>query len=164
MTIRRPTGRHAAPSDCCWSPCRRTVTSSLTPNGSPPRWTRSGGSYGQPAECASTPRRRPQLRKEARRALPKMAAAFDDPANHSQGRILARYGRSIGVDLEAPADSMEDLQARLEPDHAVVERPSRSGAAAADARPLRQEPESSRAHHDGQRRPAAARGGVRSAR
>jgi hypothetical protein len=54
------------------------------------------------------------LRKEARRALPKMAAAFDDPAHHSQGRILARYGRSIGVDLEAPADSMEDLQARLD--------------------------------------------------
>lgn len=49
-----------------------------------------------------------------RRALPKMAAAFDDPANHSQARVLAAYGRSIGVDLDAPADSIEEVQARLD--------------------------------------------------
>ena len=54
-----------------------------------------------------------ELRKEARRALPRMAAVFNDPANHSQARVLAGYGRSIGVDLEAPAESIEDIQARL---------------------------------------------------
>jgi hypothetical protein len=55
-----------------------------------------------------------ELRKEMRRALPKMAAAFDDPANHSQARVLAGYGRSIGVDLDAPAESIELVQARLD--------------------------------------------------
>ena len=54
-----------------------------------------------------------ELRKEMRRARPKMAAAFNDPANHSQARVLAGYGRSIGVDLDAPAGSIEDVQARL---------------------------------------------------
>ena len=54
-----------------------------------------------------------ELRKEARRAAPKMAAAFADPANHSQSRVLAGYGRSIGVDLNAPAESIEEVQARL---------------------------------------------------
>ena len=55
-----------------------------------------------------------ELRREMRRALPKMAAAFDDPAHHSQARVLAGFGRSIGVDLDSPAGSIEDVQARLD--------------------------------------------------
>ena len=154
---RRPTGRRAAPSDCSWSPCRRTVENSPTSTAWPLRWTRSGGFYGQPGGCAVNSASPAELRKEARRALPKMAAAFDDPANHSQARVLAGYGRSIGVDLEAPAESIEDLQARLDlimeswnnlPEverHRLMPDPSV------------EEPAGSRAHHDGQRRPAAAR-------
>lgn len=52
------------------------------------------------------------LRKEAKRALPKMAAAYDDPARHSQGRVLAEFGRSIGIDLDGAAD-VEELKERL---------------------------------------------------
>lgn len=54
-----------------------------------------------------------ELRKEARRALPKMAAAYDDPARHSQGRVLADFGRSVGIDLDGAA-SIEELQGRLD--------------------------------------------------
>ena len=53
-----------------------------------------------------------ELRKEARRALPKMVAAYDDPARHSQGRVLGDFGRSIGIELDGAAD-IEELQERL---------------------------------------------------
>lgn len=53
------------------------------------------------------------LRKEARRALPKMAAAYDDPARHSQGRVLAEFGRSIGIELDGAVD-VGELQERLD--------------------------------------------------
>ena len=53
-----------------------------------------------------------ELRKEAKRSLPKMAAAYDDPARHSQGRVLGDFGRSIGIDLDGAAD-IEELRGRL---------------------------------------------------
>ena len=54
-----------------------------------------------------------ELRKEARRALPHLQAAWEDPARHSQGRVLGDFGRSIGISLDG-AETVEDLQARLE--------------------------------------------------
>lgn len=59
-----------------------------------------------------------ELRKEGKRAAPKMAAAYDDPARHSQGRVLADFGRGIGVDLDGAHD-MADLQERLDLVHAA---------------------------------------------
>lgn len=53
------------------------------------------------------------LRKESKRALPKMQAAYDDPAHHSQHRVLADFGRSMGVDLEGAAD-IDDVNERLQ--------------------------------------------------
>ena len=53
-----------------------------------------------------------ELRREARRALPRMATAYSDPALHSQGRVLADFGREIGVELDGAAD-VADLQERL---------------------------------------------------
>ena len=41
-----------------------------------------------------------------------MKEAYDDPANHSQGRVLAEFGRSIGIELDGAA-SMEELEERL---------------------------------------------------
>jgi hypothetical protein len=64
---------------------------------------------GRMAGGSATPT---ELRKEARRALPKMAAACEDPANHAQGRVLGDFGRSIGVDLDGAAD-VPDLEARM---------------------------------------------------
>ena len=52
------------------------------------------------------------LRKEGRRAAPRMQAAYDDPARHSQGRVMAEFGRSIGVDLDGAAD-VDELNDRL---------------------------------------------------
>lgn len=53
-----------------------------------------------------------ELRKEAKRTLPKMGAAYDDPARHSTGRVLGDFGESIGISLEG-ADTLQDMQARL---------------------------------------------------
>ncbi|GAB3853424.1 hypothetical protein GCM10028801_06030 [Nocardioides maradonensis] len=53
------------------------------------------------------------LRKETRRALPKMAAAYDDPANHSQSRVLQSFGNSIGISLDG-AETVEELQQRMD--------------------------------------------------
>ncbi|WP_345524726.1 hypothetical protein [Nocardioides endophyticus] len=64
---------------------------------------------GRMAGGSATPA---ELRKEVRRALPKMAAACEDPANHAQGRVLGDFGRSIGVDLDGAAD-VADLKARV---------------------------------------------------
>jgi hypothetical protein len=57
-----------------------------------------------------------ELRKEAKRSLPKMAAAYEDPAHHSQGRVLQQFGSDIGIDLDG-AESIEELQARLDQIH-----------------------------------------------
>lgn len=54
-----------------------------------------------------------ELRKEARRCVPRMAAAYDDPGLHSQGRVLLDFGRSIGLDVDG-AESPEELQAVLD--------------------------------------------------
>lgn len=54
-----------------------------------------------------------ELRKEARRALPRMAEVWDDPGHHSQGRVLADFGRTIGVELEG-AEDLDELQGRLD--------------------------------------------------
>jgi hypothetical protein len=64
---------------------------------------------GRMAVGSATPA---ELRKEARRVLPKMAAACADPAHHSQGRVLGDFGRSIGVDLDGAA-GVDDLDARM---------------------------------------------------
>lgn len=53
------------------------------------------------------------LRKEAKRAIPRMAEAYADPARHSQGRVLAEFGRTVGIDLDGAADT-EELQERLD--------------------------------------------------
>ena len=53
-----------------------------------------------------------QLTKEARRAARNMADAIADPSRHSQGRVLADFGREIGIDLD-DAGSVEELQGRL---------------------------------------------------
>jgi hypothetical protein len=52
------------------------------------------------------------LNAEARRALPEMAAAMADPGRHSSGRVLADFGKSIGIDLEGAVD-LDELQGRL---------------------------------------------------
>ena len=54
-----------------------------------------------------------ELRKECRRAVPRMAEAYDDPARHSQGRVLGDFGRSIGIDLDGAAD-LDEMQERLQ--------------------------------------------------
>lgn len=54
-----------------------------------------------------------ELRKELKRSLPKMSTAYDDPARHSQGRVLADFGRGIGIDLNDLVDA-DELQARLD--------------------------------------------------
>lgn len=53
------------------------------------------------------------LRKEGKRAAPRMAAAYDDPARHGQTRVLADFGRTVGIDLDGAAD-VEELQGRLD--------------------------------------------------
>lgn len=53
-----------------------------------------------------------ELRKEVRRALPKMWDACADPSRHSQGRVLGDFGRSIGIDMDSAADAAE-LQVRV---------------------------------------------------
>ena len=53
-----------------------------------------------------------QLTKEARRAARNMADAIADPSRHSQARVLADFGREIGIDLD-DAGSVEELQGRL---------------------------------------------------
>ena len=53
-----------------------------------------------------------QLAKEARRAARNMADAIADPSHHSQARVLADFGREIGIDLD-DAGSLEELQGRL---------------------------------------------------
>lgn len=52
------------------------------------------------------------LVRELKRALPQMVAADADRSNWSQGRVLADFGRSIGIPLD-DADSIEELQGRL---------------------------------------------------
>lgn len=54
-----------------------------------------------------------ELRKESKRAVPKMQAAYDDPSHHSQHRVLADFGRSFGVDPDSAAD-LDDLDARMQ--------------------------------------------------
>ena len=54
-----------------------------------------------------------ELRKEMRRCLPRMAEAYDDPVNHSQGRVLGDFGRSRGIEQEGAAD-IEELQGGLD--------------------------------------------------
>lgn len=53
-----------------------------------------------------------ELAKEARRAARKMDEAVADRARHSPSRVLADYGREIGIELEGAAD-LDDLQGRL---------------------------------------------------
>lgn len=53
------------------------------------------------------------LRKESKRAVPKMQEAYNDPSRHSQHRVLAAFGRTAGVDLDSAAD-IDELNARLE--------------------------------------------------
>lgn len=64
---------------------------------------------GRMASGSATPA---ELRKEAKRCLAKLPAAYADPANHSQGRVFKDFGADIGIDLEGAAD-VDDLQARL---------------------------------------------------
>lgn len=52
------------------------------------------------------------LRKELKRALPKMTEAYDDPARHSSGRVMGDFAREIGLDLDG-AEDREELQDRL---------------------------------------------------
>lgn len=52
------------------------------------------------------------LLKEARRALPKMAAACADRSRFSQGRVLQDFGRSIGIRLDDTPDA-DELNERL---------------------------------------------------
>jgi hypothetical protein len=54
-----------------------------------------------------------ELRKEMKRALPKMTQAYDDPSRHSQGRVLGEFGRSIGIELDGAAD-LDELRRRLD--------------------------------------------------
>jgi hypothetical protein len=52
------------------------------------------------------------LRKESRRSAPKMLIAYDDPARHSQGRVMQDFGRSVGIDLTT-ATTRDELEERL---------------------------------------------------
>lgn len=52
------------------------------------------------------------LRKECKRAASRMQSAYDDPAHHSQHRVLSDFGRSIGIDLEGASD-IDDVNDRL---------------------------------------------------
>lgn len=65
---------------------------------------------GRMASASASPA---ELRKEAKRAAATMSDAYDDPANHSQNRILADFGASIGIELEGAAD-IDDLQQRMD--------------------------------------------------
>ena len=65
---------------------------------------------GRMASASAAPA---DLSKEAKRAAPKMRAAYDDPDRHSQHRVLADFGRTVGIDLDGAAD-LDELQGRLD--------------------------------------------------
>lgn len=52
------------------------------------------------------------LRKECKRAASRMQSAYDDPARHSQHRVLSDVGQSIGIDLGGASD-IDELNDRL---------------------------------------------------
>lgn len=78
-----------------------------------------------------------ELRKEARRSLPRMAAAYDDPARHSQIRVLGDFGRPE-LDDEALAIRPGDpaASAREARESAFVQQCLRLRAWVAGGRPV----------------------------
>lgn len=65
---------------------------------------------GQMSEWSAKPAR---LRKELKRALPRLPDAYAARARPSSSQFLADFGRSIGIDIDRAADVV-DLQDRLD--------------------------------------------------